>query len=39
LAYFNHAGASLMSTAVLDTVVAHLQLESRIGGYLSLIHI
>lgn len=33
VAYFNHAGASLMSPAVLDTVVAHLQLESRIGGY------
>lgn len=33
LAYFNHAGASLMSQSVIDTVVAHLQLESRIGGY------
>lgn len=33
VAYFNHAGASLMSPAVLDTVVTHLQLESRIGGY------
>jgi len=33
MAYFNHAGASLMSPTVIDTVVAHLQLESRIGGY------
>jgi cysteine desulfurase/selenocysteine lyase len=33
LAYFNHAGASLMSDAVVDTVTTHLQLESRIGGY------
>jgi len=32
-AYFNHAGASLMSQSVIDTVVAHLQLETRIGGY------
>lgn len=38
LAYFNHAGASLMSPSVLDTMVAHLQLESRIGGYAAAMH-
>jgi cysteine desulfurase / selenocysteine lyase len=31
--HFNNAGASLMSRAVIDTVVAHLELEGRIGGY------
>src|SRR5215472_5922912 len=31
--HFNNAGASLMSRPVIDTVVEHLQLEARIGGY------
>src|SRR5689334_17777816 len=31
--HFSNAGASLMSCAVLGTVVAHLELEARIGGY------
>ncbi|MGD9714698.1 MAG: aminotransferase class V-fold PLP-dependent enzyme [Thermomicrobiales bacterium] len=31
--HFNHAGSSLMSEGVLSTVVDHLELESRIGGY------
>ena len=31
--HFNNAGASLMPRPVTDTVVEHLQLESRIGGY------
>ncbi len=33
LAHFNNAGASLMPTPVRDAVVAHLDLECRIGGY------
>jgi cysteine desulfurase/selenocysteine lyase len=31
--HFNNAGASLMPSPVVDTVVAHLELEARIGGY------
>src|SRR6185503_8243143 len=31
--HFNNAGASLMPRPVIDTVVAHLELETRIGGY------
>jgi cysteine desulfurase/selenocysteine lyase len=31
--HFNNAGASLMPRPVIDTVVRHLRLESRIGGY------
>ncbi|WP_164000192.1 aminotransferase class V-fold PLP-dependent enzyme [Pyxidicoccus caerfyrddinensis] len=33
VAHFNNAGASLPPQPVLDTVMAHLQLEARIGGY------
>lgn len=31
--HLNHAGASLLPQPVLDAVVGHLELESRIGGY------
>lgn len=31
--HFNNAGASLMPTPVLDSTIAHLKLEARIGGY------
>lgn len=31
--HLNNAGASLMPLPVIDTVVEHLQLEARIGGY------
>ncbi|SFB56671.1 Selenocysteine lyase/Cysteine desulfurase [Amycolatopsis marina] len=31
--HFNNAGASLMPAPVLDSTVAHLRLEARIGGY------
>ncbi|MEU0469602.1 aminotransferase class V-fold PLP-dependent enzyme [Amycolatopsis sp. NPDC006131] len=31
--HLNNAGASLMPQPVLDSVVGHLQLEARIGGY------
>ena len=31
--HFNNAGASLMPRPVIDTAVAHLELEARIGGY------
>ncbi|MCA9751708.1 MAG: aminotransferase class V-fold PLP-dependent enzyme, partial [Gemmatimonadetes bacterium] len=31
--HLDNAGSSLMPRPVLDTVVAHLKLESRIGGY------
>lgn len=33
VAHLNNAGAALMSRAVRDATVAHLDLESRIGGY------
>jgi cysteine desulfurase/selenocysteine lyase len=33
VAHFNHAGASLMPTPVLETVVSHLRREAEIGGY------
>ena len=33
VAHLNNAGAALPTTATLDTVVAHLRLESRHGGY------
>lgn len=33
LLHFNNAGAGLMPTPVLETVIAHLQLEAEIGGY------
>jgi selenocysteine lyase/cysteine desulfurase len=31
--HLNNAGAALCSRATIDTVVAHLELEGRIGGY------
>ena len=31
--HFNNAGAGLMPAPVLDAVMAHLKLESEIGGY------
>jgi selenocysteine lyase/cysteine desulfurase len=31
--HFNNAGAGLMAGPVLDTITAHLRLESEIGGY------
>lgn len=31
--HFNHAGDSLSPRVVLDAVIGHLELESRIGGY------
>lgn len=32
-AHLNNAGAALMTQGVLETTVAHLELEARIGGY------
>jgi selenocysteine lyase/cysteine desulfurase len=31
--HLNNAGAGLMPTPVLETITAHLELESRLGGY------
>jgi hypothetical protein len=31
--HLNNAGASLMTTGVLDTQIDHLLLEARVGGY------
>jgi cysteine desulfurase/selenocysteine lyase len=33
VAHLNNAGAALPTTATLDTVISHLRLEARIGGY------
>jgi selenocysteine lyase/cysteine desulfurase len=33
LLHFNNAGAGLMPAPVVDTVIAHLQLEAETGGY------
>jgi selenocysteine lyase/cysteine desulfurase len=33
LLHFNNAGAGLMPSPVLDTVITHLRLEAEIGGY------
>jgi cysteine desulfurase / selenocysteine lyase len=33
LIHFNNAGAALMPQRVLDSVIAHLNLEAQIGGY------
>lgn len=33
IAHFNNAGSSLMPQPILAAVVAHLELEARIGGY------
>lgn len=38
LAYFNHAGASLMSASTVDAMVSHLHLETRLGGYGAAVH-
>ena len=35
VAYLNNAGASLPPTVVLETVVEHLRLEARVGGYVA----
>ena len=32
-AHFNNAGASLMPRPVVETVIGHLELETRLGGY------
>jgi len=33
--HLNNAGAALPSRAVLDTVIEHLELEARVGGYMA----
>jgi cysteine desulfurase / selenocysteine lyase len=33
VAHLNNAGAALPTSATLDTVIAHLRLESEVGGY------
>ena len=33
IAHFNHAGTSIPPPAVVEQVVAHLELEARVGGY------
>ncbi|CAM6003185.1 unnamed protein product [Sphagnum balticum] len=33
LTHFNNAGASLMPSQVVDTIISHIELEARIGGY------
>jgi selenocysteine lyase/cysteine desulfurase len=33
--HFNNAGAALPTREVLDTVIEHLELEGRVGGYLA----
>lgn len=33
--HLNNAGAALPSRAVLDTVIGHLELEARVGGYMA----
>jgi selenocysteine lyase/cysteine desulfurase len=35
VAHFNNAGAALPTRPVLDTVIDHLELEARVGGYLA----
>ena len=35
VAHFNNAGAALPTREVLDTVIEHLELEARVGGYMA----
>ncbi len=35
VAHLNNAGAALPTRAVLDTVIEHLELEGRVGGYMA----
>jgi selenocysteine lyase/cysteine desulfurase len=35
VAHFNNAGAALPTRQVLDTVIEHLELEARVGGYMA----